>query len=110
MFFATAPFADPQRQTVSIGSVLVTEDQYVESVLAKYAVPRGPTSAAERLAATVAGPIKSWAGAQLSALEYSGSYAKETGVHGVSDIDLFISLKSDTRQTLKEVFDAVMQL
>jgi hypothetical protein len=31
-------------------------------------------------------------------------------VHGVSDVDLFISLKSDTKQTLKELFDAVIQL
>ena len=69
----------------------MTPDQYVESVLAKYQVPRGPTSPAELLGSALAGPLRTWAGQQLNALEYSGSYAKDTGVHGVSDVDLFIS-------------------
>ena len=85
----------------------MTGDQYVESVLAKYAVPRGPTSPAERLGATVSGPIRSWAGQQLSALEYSGSYVKETGVRGISDVDVFISLKSTTTNTLKDIYNSL---
>lgn len=88
----------------------MTPDQYVESILAKYAVPRGPTSPAEQLGAAVAGPLRTWAGQQLNALEYSGSYAKETGVHGISDIDIFISLKSDTTNTLKEIYDRLYSL
>ena len=68
----------------------MTADQYVESIVSKYAVPRGPTSAAEQLGSAVAGPLRTWAGQQLNALQYSGSYAKETGVHGVSDVDVFI--------------------
>jgi hypothetical protein len=88
----------------------VTADQYVETVLAKYVVPRGPTSPAEQLGATVAGPIRTWAGQQLNALQYSGSYAKETGVRGISDVDVFISLKSDTTQTLKELYEMLVSL
>lgn len=88
----------------------MTPDQYVETVLAKYAVPRGPTSAAERLGSAVAGPLRAWAGAQLHALSYSGSYAKETGVLGVADVDLFISLKSDTTNTLKEVYESLYSM
>ena len=88
----------------------MTADQYVESVLAKYEVPRGPTSPAERLGAVVAGPLRTWAGEQLNALEYSGSYAKQTGVHGVSDVDAFISLKSDTTNTLKEIYNTLYSL
>lgn len=83
----------------------MTADQYVESVLAKYAVPQGSSSPAEQLGAVVAGPLRSWANQYLSALQYSGSYAKETGVHGISDVDVFISLKSDTPGTLKEVYN-----
>ena len=82
----------------------MTPDQYVESILAKYSVPRGPTSPAERLGSTVAGPLSTWAGQQLNALEYSGSYARETGVHGISDVDIFISLKADTTNTLKDLY------
>ena len=84
----------------------MTPDQYVESILAKYAVPREPTSPAERLGAAVAGPIRTWAGQQLNALEYSGLYAKETGVCGISDVDVFISLKSYTPGTLTRIFHA----
>jgi hypothetical protein len=88
----------------------MTPDQYVESIIAKYAVPRGPTSPAERLGSAVGGPIRTWAGAQLNSLEYSGSYAKETGVHGISDVDIYVSLKSNTGGTLKELFDSLFSL
>jgi len=83
----------------------MTADQYVEAVLAKYQVPRGPTSPAERLGSTVADPLLTWAQQYLSELRYSGSYAKETGVHGVSDVDVFISLNSNTPGTLKELYN-----
>jgi hypothetical protein len=83
----------------------MTPDEYVESILAKYEVPRGPASPAERLGSVVAGPLRGWAAQQLNALEYSGSYAKGTGVHGVSDVDVFVSLKSDTTDTLKEIYN-----
>lgn len=83
----------------------MTPDQYVESIVAKYAVPRGPTSPAEQLGSAVAGPLGTWASQYLNELRYSGSYAKETGVCGVSDVDVFISLKSDTPGTLKELYN-----
>lgn len=88
----------------------MTADQYVERVLANYAVPRGPTSPAEQFGTTVAGPLRTWAGQQLNALQYSGSYSKETGVRGTSDVDVFISLKSDTTQTLKELYEMLVSL
>lgn len=88
----------------------MTAEQYVETILAKYAVPRGPTSPAEQLGASVAGPLRTWAGQQLNALQYSGSYAKETGVRGISDVDVFISFKSDTKQTLRELYEMLMSL
>ena len=88
----------------------MTGDQYVESILGKYAVPRGPNSPAEQLGAAVAAPLRTWAGGQLNALDYSGSYAKETGVHGVSDVDVFISLKADTTNTLKEIYNSLYSL
>lgn len=88
----------------------MTADQYVEAVLAKYAVRRGPNSPAERLGAAVAGPLRTWANQHLNALQYSGSYAKQTGVHGISDVDVFISLKAGTPGTLKEIFSQLYRL
>lgn len=88
----------------------MTAAQYVEMILAKYAVPRGSSSPAELLGVTIAGPVRTWAGQQLKALEYSGSYAKGTGVRGISDVDIFISLKSDTSETLKEIYKSLFEL
>lgn len=88
----------------------MTPDEYVESVLQKYSVPRGPSSAAESFGAAVAAPLRAWAGTQLNAIQYSGSYAKETGVHGVSDVDVFVSLKSDTNGSLREIYEKLAAL
>lgn len=88
----------------------MTADQYVESVLTKYAVPRGLQSPAEQLGGAVTSPLRAWAGQQLNELRYSGSYAKETGVRGTSDVDVFISLKSDTSDTLKELYEKLFSL
>lgn len=93
-----------------IGDATMTPDQYVESVLAKYVIPRGPNSPAERLAAAVVSPIRNWAGQQLNDLLYSGSYAKETGVRGISDVDIFISLNSNASGTLKEIYNSLFRL
>ena len=49
--------------------------------------------------------LTEWAGTQLSSLKQSGSSAKGTAVHGIADFDIFISLKSDTTQTLKELYN-----
>lgn len=51
--------------------------------------------------------VNSWAGNQLSEIIKSGSSAKGTAIKGVSDIDLFISLNSDTRETLKELYNSL---
>jgi hypothetical protein len=49
--------------------------------------------------------VNNFAGTQLQQLIKSGSSAKGTAVRGTSDIDLFISLKSDTTNSLKEIYN-----
>jgi tRNA nucleotidyltransferase (CCA-adding enzyme) len=49
--------------------------------------------------------LKSWAGEYLSDITPSGSFAKGTANRSGTDIDIFVSLRSDTRETLKEVYD-----
>jgi len=85
----------------------MTEDQYVESILQKYAVD---ISAAKGAANNAAPAITRWAGSQLASLEYSGSFAKGTANNISTDIDLFISLKADTGATLKEIYEALFVL
>ena len=47
--------------------------------------------------------VTEWAGSQLSEIKQSGSSAKGTAVHGIADFDIFISLKSNTSATLKDL-------
>lgn len=55
----------------------------------------------------IKGILYKWAGNQLSELKQSGSSAKGTAVRGIADFDIFISLKSDTQPTLKEIFNSL---
>jgi hypothetical protein len=48
--------------------------------------------------------LNEWAGTQLRSVSPSGSFAKGTANNSGTDIDLFISLKSDTTNTLKEIY------
>ena len=85
----------------------MTGDEYVELVLAKYAVATGPTSSAMVAANSIAPTLRTWAGVHLSELTVAGSYAKGTAVAGRTDVDLFISLRSETPGTLKELYDSL---
>lgn len=85
----------------------MTGDQYVEGVLRKYAADK---AAAQRAAENVAPSIRRWAGNQLSDLSYSGSFAKGTTNSLSTDVDLFISLKSSTTETLKEIYESLFRL
>jgi hypothetical protein len=85
-------------------------DSYLREVLAAYSVERGPTSTTERAAKPLAAALKVRGGAALYGVAYSGSYAKGTGVSGTTDIDLFISLRSDTRGSLKDIYFSLVDL
>ncbi len=88
----------------------MTGDEYILSILKKYEVPRGPESAAEQAASRIAPKIQRWAGEWLAGLSYSGSYAKQTAVRGVTEVDLFISLKPEMPGTLKKIYDELFTL
>ncbi len=83
----------------------MTSDEYLQSLLTKYRVTTGQGSPAYNAGNAVYPIIQKWADTQLREVRFSGSNAKGTAIHGRTDVDLFISLKSDTRQTLKELFD-----
>lgn len=87
----------------------MTPDEYVTSVVTKYYVNNGLNSPAQSAGNTIYPIIQQWAGTQLRSVSFSGSCAKGTAVKGTTDVDLFISLKSDTQQTLKEIFDLLFK-
>jgi hypothetical protein len=83
----------------------MTADEYLQSLITKYRVTTGQGSPAQNAGNAVHPIIQKWADVQLREVRFSGSNAKGTAIHGTTDVDLFISLKSDTKQTLKELFD-----
>lgn len=82
-------------------------DFYLQRLLTQYQVPTGQFSPAIQAANHIEPTIRAWAGNYLNSLEFSGSFAKGTGVLGVTDVDIFISLKTSTSETLKQIFDSL---
>lgn len=82
----------------------MTEDSYVLQTLGKYTNTINEILEVENLATSIAVDLENWAGNCLSRISFSGAYAKGTAVKGSSDIDLFISLKSSTKNSLGELF------
>lgn len=81
----------------------MTADQYLQQIIA---IKKAPiiTLSDYRLI-DIKTTLTNWAGQQLSSLKQSGSSAKGTALKGVADFDIFISLKSDTTETLKEIYN-----
>ncbi len=82
----------------------MTADEYLQSLITKYRSSTGQGSPAYNAGNAIYPIIQQWAGQQLREAYFSGSNAKGTAIHGTTDVDLFISLKSDTQKTLKELF------
>lgn len=70
-------------------------DNYLKSVIINN--KSAPVSIDDYRLSNIKNIVNSWAGNQLSEIIKSGSSAKGTAIKGVSDIDLFISLKSNTK-------------
>jgi hypothetical protein len=86
----------------------MSPDEYLQSLIIRYQVPVAVEGTPAYNAGKALYPIlQQWAGKQLREVRFSGSNAKGTAIHGNTDVDLFISLKSDTSNTLKEVFDSL---
>lgn len=87
---------------------MLSQDEYVRNIISKYKVV-GEIGLYTQL--FVLNPlietIKGWAGDCLNEIEISGSRAKGTAINISSDVDLFISLKSTTDNTLKEIYDSL---
>jgi len=69
----------------------MTPDEYVSQILAKHTV----TATAEIYYGMLDPYLRQWAGTYLSRTFISGAYAKGTAIKSSSDIDIFISFKSN---------------
>jgi hypothetical protein len=85
----------------------MTADAYLQTILAREAVNTSLTSPVRGVQAILQPILNAWAGTQLRNVHPSGSFAKGTANRSGTDIDLFISLKSDTTNTLKEIYTSL---
>lgn len=74
------------------GDVRVNPDAYVSSVLARYELPAGPDSPAEKAAAELSESLRKWGGRYLIDIQFAGSYVRGTRIRGSTDIDLLAAL------------------
>ncbi|MDD5671435.1 MAG: nucleotidyltransferase domain-containing protein [Candidatus Omnitrophica bacterium] len=85
----------------------MTTDEYLQAVINRNIAVTGDASPAALAGNAVYQIANQWAGNQLRSATYSGSYAKGTAVRGQTDVDIFMSLRSDTSTTLREIFEGL---
>lgn len=81
----------------------MSSGHYVDTVLARKKAPT--ISLYDHRINPIVNTVTDWAGNYLSSLKLSGSSAKGTAIVGVTDVDIFISLKSTTSESLKEIYE-----
>jgi len=96
-------------QVIWQGVARVTTDEYLASVIAKYAVGAGRGSPALRAAADLEPMVTNWANRSLLQTSLSGSYAKGTAISLGTDVDIFISLRDVPRKGMKEIYWSLFQ-
>lgn len=80
---------------------------YLEWLLAREDVDRSPTSPALQVRALLTPYLMRWGNGYIETIVPSGSYAKGTANASGTDIDLFISLRRETPNTLREIHDTL---
>ena len=82
-------------------------NRYVDQILRKYEVEKGPGTAVYEAGERIRGLIQRWYSSRLVRVHNSGSFAKGTSIRGGTDLDLFISLKPRSGKSLKRMFEGL---
>lgn len=82
----------------------MTGDEYLQGILAKYAVN---TSGAIASGQTIYPVLSRWGNKYLNSADFSGSLVKGTGISIGTDADIFLSLSSTTPWTLADMYDTL---
>jgi hypothetical protein len=85
----------------------MSADYYLQNILSREAVDTSLLSPVRSVQSAVQPIISAWAGSQLEGVSPSGSFAKGTANKSGTDIDLFISLRQGTTNTLKEIYNSL---
>jgi hypothetical protein len=91
----------------SAARITMSADIYLQTILVREAVDTSASSPVRGVQTIVQPVLNEWAGSQLRIVHPSGSFAKGTANRSGTDIDLFVSLKSDTTNTLKEIYTSL---
>jgi hypothetical protein len=83
-------------------------NRYINQTIGKYTPTLGFLVAPTVINA-ISPVIGRWAGYQLDRIVPSGSFSKGTAIKFSTDLDIFISLKSDTQETLKDIYYSLNQ-
>lgn len=84
----------------------MTADEYLNTVLVKYAVN---TNGAKAAGQSIYPVLQKWGGKYLLSAQFSGSLAKGTAVALGTDADIFLSVASNTPETLAEIYNKLWQ-
>jgi hypothetical protein len=85
----------------------MTADQHLRQILAREAVDTGLYSPARQVIASLHYALNAWSNGYLVSATPSGSFAKGTANRSGTDIDLFLSVREDTPNTLSEIFNSL---
>lgn len=101
---ALSAFASPRNRLLP---AVQTADEYLQGILKREAVNTGLFSPVYQAQNTIRPVIEAWAGDRLLSLSPSGSFMKGTANKSGTDIDLFISITSHPRETLKDIYNSL---
>jgi hypothetical protein len=83
---------------------VITSEQYVASIVDKYRVIPGTSSASHQAADEVIPLLKQWAQQHLQGITLSGAYAKNTAITLSSHVDILILLNPIPGMEVKKIF------
>lgn len=85
----------------------MTEDEYLQKILAREAVNTGLMSPVRAVQFTLEPALRRWANNFLVSISPSGSFAKGTANKSGTDIDLFISISHTCLDTLESIYETL---
>jgi tRNA nucleotidyltransferase (CCA-adding enzyme) len=85
----------------------MTADEYLKNILQREAVDTSTSSPVIKVKNVIEPIAKEWAGNLLVGVNPSGSFAKGTANDSGTDIDLFVSLSSNTSTSLEDIYNSL---
>jgi hypothetical protein len=89
------------------GSIGVNGDQYLLQIMRRETVDTGVNSPVRSVMSVLGPHIAKWGNKYLAGFAPSGSFAKGTAVYSGTDIDLFLSLRAEMPDSLRDIYQSL---